>query len=455
MILSRLKSFKASRDGRIALSVLTAFGSKFGGAALQLFALPLVVRSLGVQDFAIFALSSSILAFFMFSNLGIGGYLVVLLPSARKSSGREVSAILSNALVTTISVGLVFIFLLYGYCRIYGLSEVFGGVYDYAPELVVDVLCLVLFFGLLQLMISIFISAQNAYQELYYNNVYGGLGSFASAVSILIYYNVNPSGNVIAYLLAFYLPSLFFQILSSIHFVIRHPETCPRFDGMRPSLVRSMIFGGGAFVIAQTVLPLVIREVPKLTFASEGALVDVTTYSLLMVLLSILGGITLSLTQPMFGSLSDAWTSGDFLWAIRRVVQITLLFVGMGVVLALIGKIYGEALTTAWVGAEAAISNHIMFLFGCYFSINCIFHIFTLSLFVMKLKTACVLVNLSTAVVFCLLLPFAVSRGVDGVLVVGLLSVGGVGVPLSLLYFYKSLKGFLVDEAALTSLDLN
>jgi len=67
-------------------------------------------------------------------------------------------------------------------------------------------------------------------------------------------------------------------------------------------------------MIAQTIFPLSIREFPKFLFASQGALQDVTTYSLLMTLLSMLGGITLSLTQPLFGGMSDAWAQGDTPW---------------------------------------------------------------------------------------------------------------------------------------------
>ena len=190
MIRKILQHFSHKRDRGILLAVLTALGSKIGGVSLQLFALPLVIRDLGTVDFALFAIASSILAFFMFSNVGIGGYLVVAIPKAthRPQKNVNVKSLISTSLFLTVSAGYLFTAVFFVFCAKFGLNRICGEIYEYAPIATFNIIIIVISFGFVQLLSSIFNAAQNAYQELHYSNIYGGVGSLTSALCILSYF---------------------------------------------------------------------------------------------------------------------------------------------------------------------------------------------------------------------------------------------------------------------------
>ena len=122
----------------------------------------------------------------------------------------------------------------------------------------------------------------------------------------------------------------------------------------------------------------------------------------------------------------------------KRIVQVLMLFLALGVFLVVVGGLGGRSLTGIWVGENAAISNSIMCVFGLYFSLSCVFHLFTLSLYAMRLKYACVLANALTALMFCFILISVDSVDVFGAIISASTCLTAVGIPICLASFYLS-----------------
>jgi len=396
-LLSRITD---QRDRRILFAAFTAFAAKFGGVALQLFSIPLVVRTLGVQNFSIFAIGSSIIAFVMLSNFGISGYVVSAVSAARNQPKefRNTGEIMAAALHVTVALGLLLLLATYIYSLTFGLDNIFGGMYLHAPEVVTNVLYLILIFGVIQSTSGIFVDAQNAYQELHYSNLYGGSANFVSALAIVGYSFLANEARVLGYLLALYLPMMVCQVINSVHFLLRHPEARPQLKLVKRSLIVTALCGGGAFFIAQTVLPITIREFPKFLLAARGELDQVTTYALLMTLLTMLFGIFSSFTQPLFGGFADAWNTGETTWVMKRIFLVVAAYALSGVVLMLVGYFYGFKLTSIWVGVDAGINNRTMLLFGLFFGLVGIFNILTIALYAMNQKFHCIMINIITTI---------------------------------------------------------
>ena len=115
-----------------------------------------------------------------------------------------------------------------------------------------------------------------------------------------------------------------------------------------------------------------------------------------------------------------------------------MLFIALGVFLVVVGGLCGRSLIGIWVGENAAIPNSIMCLFGLFFSLNCIFHLFTLSLFAMRLKYTCVTANTLTALTFCFILISVDNVGVFDTIISASICLVAVGIPICLASFYLS-----------------
>ena len=203
---------------------------------------------------------------------------------------------------------------------------------------------------------------------------------------------------MLGYLVSMYLPIMLCQIINSIHFLLRHPEARPQLKLVKRSLIVTALCGGGAFFIAQTALPITIREFPKFLLAARGELDQVTTYALLMTLLTMLFGIFSSFTQPLFGGFADAWNNGETDWVMKRILLAVAVYALSGVVLMLAGYFYGFQLTSIWVGVDAAINNCTMLIFGLFFGLVGIFNILTIALYAMNLKSHCMIINITTTI---------------------------------------------------------
>ena len=426
------------RDRAIFMSAMSAFGAKFGGVVLQLFSIPLVVRTLGVQDFAIFAIGSSIIAFVMISNLGISGYIITAIAGARNSNGglEDISGIISTALFVTVISGTLLLLATHLYSTTVGLEYILGGLYIYAPETITHVFYFILIVGALQSVSTIFVAAQNAYQELYYSNLYGGGANLISALTIAAYYFLAEETKVLGYLLAFYLPMLLCQLINAAHFLCRHPEARPKLKLLNGLFLKSALCSGGAFFVAQTVLPISIREFPKFILAARGDLSEVTSYALLMTLWTILSGFVMAFTQPLFGGISDAWSNGEQHWILRRIVISVSAYLLIGLRLMIIGHYFGFKLTSIWVGDDAAIENQTMLLFGLSFGLAGVFHLLTITIYAISLKFQCMMLNL--VISLCVFLSvLALGQSIDATCILVVISavIGCIGVPLG---FYWS-----------------
>jgi len=433
---------KNERDRRILLAALSAFGAKFGGVALQLFSIPLVIRTLGVQDFSIFAIASSIIAFVMFSNLGISGYIVTAISAARiqVDGCQDIAGIMVTALCVTVVSGTLLLLGTYIYSISYGLENIFGGLFLYAPKTVTQVFYLILIFGVLQSISIVFIAAQNAYQELYFSNIYGGCANLISALSIAAYYFIAEEAQVLGYLLALYLPMVLCQLINATHFLIRHPEARPRLKLISRSLVAAALCSGGAFFVAQTALPISIREFPKLILATRGELAQVTTYALLMTLWTMLSGIIAAFTQPLFGGIADAWSNGEVAWVSKRIMISIGAYILIGVGLMLTGHFYGFKLTSIWVGVDAAISNRTMVIFGLFLGLAGIFYILTIASYAMNMKFQSMIINVVSSL--CILLGVwvmektIVTPHILGI-ISGVLSCAGISLSVLMMQHYS------------------
>ena len=442
------RRFKHQRDRRILMAAISAFLSKFGGAALQLFSIPLVVKTLGVQDFSIFAIASSIIVFMMFSNLGISGYIITAITAAKNNKDKlgEVAAIMATSLCITLVSAIAFLLLANIYSITIGLGSFFGGMYLYAPETVTKVFYLVLIFGAAQSVLTIFVAAQNGYQELHFSNLYGGCGNLFSALTIISYYFLAEDKKVLGYLLALYLPMIVCQAINAGHFLVRHPEARPKYKHVNGSLLVGALCSGGAFFVAQTALPVSIWELPKILMASTGNLAQVTTYALLMAIWVMLYGIISAFTQPLFGAISDAWANGEIRWVLNRLVFFVLLYVLVGTGLMIVGHLYGYELTALWVGVDAAIENSTMLVFGLLFGLAGILNLFIITIYAINLKIQCMIISLVTTICVCLAL-FLLGQAISVVSTLAMISIviAFVGIPLAVILILLSYRKSVLD----------
>lgn len=348
------------RERRLRLAVVTSMGSKVATLALQFLALPVAIRSVPAQEFGAYAVMAATLSFLSLSDFGLGPALTRRMADAHSRGQLELAGrtLISGVAVVSGMVGLLWLV---------GLTLSHLGTMDArlsASGLSYEMLVAVLGIGSAQVWANPFLRAQAGLQELYINNIFVGIGTFAAAAALLVVAAGAPSAR--NFLLAVYGPVAAAQLANSLYFIFRHRyllESRPR-----PSwaVARPLMGDGLLFAVPQTIGPMVLREAPKLVLFQLGLASVTASYAVLIQMLLLISGVVFMFTQPLLPALIDAQARGDQRWISATRRRGLRLLVGF-VVLFMAGCLsIGPALLALYSGGRFAFDRTTLLLFSFY-----------------------------------------------------------------------------------------
>ncbi len=338
-----------------------------GGLVLQLVSTPLLLRTLGVSSYALYTLVGGILMFMAFAQFGFSNLLTRKVAALLANGDRNMIAAEVWTAVTTVAI--IALFLMGSLAIIehnYGLHWLWGEAYANNKEILTWGFYFGLVIGLLTIVLNLFVGIQAGYQELHISNIYGGIGTLFAALTIasLCLQNVIDTR---AYWVALYIPPLLVLCANTIHLLLRHRELAAL--QLRLDRIKSLILGGAAFMLVQTLLPLAQREGTRLILARHGELADVAKISVFFQLATILGGFVTMITQPMMGAIADAASCGNSAWIAARLSQLRKVCLLIGVATLALGVVVGPDAIVIWLGAGIQFTRQDFWLFSFYFAV--------------------------------------------------------------------------------------
>lgn len=344
------------RNRSITSAVLTSLASKLGTVVLQFVSIPIAYRELGEESFGLYATISVSIGTIILFQIGIG-------PALTHGISRAVSAkndFLEKQYFST-SWFLLSAFTLIGgliaalVIAFVPLTFFFGEKYRGHEAELLPGLWLALFIILIELIVSHTERAREGLLQVHINNSFGAAGNVMGALAIGIGIQFFPTVEYLT--LAIFGTRALARVANTIYLFIQRPELLPKFSLFHRPLAREMLSDGFAFTVSQSITGIVELNVCGLIVARYSGPVGVGHFQILMQLGTLLLGMIIMFTTPIWPAVVDAYTRHDHRWirsVTKRVWGLVAVY-GLGVILTLpvigpwlLSLLFGKSLDIGW-----------------------------------------------------------------------------------------------------------
>jgi O-antigen/teichoic acid export membrane protein len=347
------------RARRLKLAVYSSLASKVSTIGLQLVAFPIAIRAVSPQQFASYSVMAGLLSFIGLCDLGLGPALTQRIAIAH-ANGEETkqASLLSSGLLVIVAMlacgwaagaGVLHLSQLTPWLASRGVS----------PAMVVVVAVI----GSVQLLSSPFLRAQAGYQELHIYNLFGVAGNAVAACGLILVARLEPSP--IAFLVAVYGTAALTQLSTAAAFLVRRPHLLRGLFSPALTLLPPLFLDGIQFAFPQVIVPIILREGPKLMLFRKGLLIETAKYGILIQIMTLASGLIVMFTQPLFPALTDAEARGDRSW-IDATFRRTRRGIGTFCWLFVAGAfLVGPAALAIYTGNKFRFDHGTLLAFGC------------------------------------------------------------------------------------------
>lgn len=352
-------------DYRIKLAIVTSGISKAFTFVSQLLAIPLVITALGVEKFGIFTMITSVLAWVSLASIGLfPGLTREITKNSDKTSNVDTelfSSVFAIILFIVIPVGLLISLIV-----VFSSVEfIFGKKYtSYEDEIKYSML-LALWIIVFQVIFSTADAVRAGLHQQHVTNIWGALGNLLSIALLLIG--------------AFFIPTISFVILAMYgsitiaklfnlgHLLLDKSNNISLgIAFFNKSFAKVLFYTGTAFLISQ--IAVMINQ--QLIVYVVGYIVgpnDVASFSIMIRLTIIFGGVVIMITQPTWPAISQSLKNNNYAWARKRALKTMIVIMSYAILFALTLHFYGGLIISYWLGDKVIISQGLITLTSLYF----------------------------------------------------------------------------------------
>jgi O-antigen/teichoic acid export membrane protein len=388
----------AHRNQRIAMAVSTSLLSKGATMVLQIAVMPIAIRKLGLDLYAVYSILTSFLLLISLSEFGVGPRLIRTLSMAEVRGNRKEQQIaFSSAFLMVATIGIAATVLLSVGAQVVPATWIAGPAQQAYVSTIRQCVPVVSLLGLVQLLANVVQRAQAGFQELHFFNLAGGLGNVLMIFGIAVFLWIPTS--VLSLTLCLYGSQSLALLGNMAGFLWRRPWLSPKLSLVCISKVRSYLNEGAQVSLNQSILPWLQRELTKiLLFRLAGASVA-AKFSICLQLAALLGGAVAMLTTPLYGAISDAVSKHELAWVVGSLRKLLIGSLAYCATLAVVFHSFGNILLPKWLGPQARFSQPELLAFVAYFSIAALKHIFYVFIVSIKYAGLVTVVSLAEAVV--------------------------------------------------------
>jgi O-antigen/teichoic acid export membrane protein len=357
------------RIQRIKYAVVTSIASKVATLSVQLLAMPIAIRSLAPERFALYAMLAAAMGWLSIANIGIGPGLVVKTATAAASHdrAREVR-LFASALIPVLALALTLGITLLLLLNAVPVTALFGENYAGDATTIRAGLSILIVFVLLRAVFSVAEAAQAGHQENHLINLRGAVGGFFSLIAIIAVSWSAPS--VIGMILAVNAPLILAQGFNAGWFLRRRPYLLPRLRDFEWQECKSLMVAGVTFMLAGTVGNYLNHQFPVILIGRALDAQATATFAAVMNAFILALGIVTMFALPLWPAIADSLARGEAAWArkaYRKLLVCAMLYaLAVGAVLGLLG----QAILRVWFGPGVAPSVTLMVTIGVYFVLD-------------------------------------------------------------------------------------
>lgn len=362
----------SGRDKRILLSVAAALLSKGASMLLQLVSLPLLVRSLGLDRYAVFSVITGVIGSISMAQLGVGGFVVRSIGTARtRNDGAAIKRTLRAAIVVVMAVLVAASLIVFGVIGIPPIAE-FLGLANFSAKDIGTLVVLAWIIGSIMTVCDVFAKAQLAFEEQYRTSLMLGAANLVSGG--MLYLALRIESREVWFLVSLYAPVVMAQILIAWTFCQRHIiSICEPAGSWSFSQIWQTLRIGALYFVYQSLYPWLHREAPKLVLLATLDHYNAGVFSVLMQISVISFGMVSIVTQPVFGALAAA--TGDIDWVKRRFKFLVLGGCLFGVCFVPIFTFCGNSVLHLIDPSITHLAKWTLLTFSAYFSVMILVHV--------------------------------------------------------------------------------
>ena len=351
------------RNRRLWLAVGTSLLSKVMTAVLQIIAVPIAIRALGVQGYALYAALIAVGAWITLLTIQLGPPLTIGIASAKEegAASRYLSSALAPVLVNTLLLGIAAVLFLAFYPVEALFHTDFGDQAATIRRSLSIYVCLTLLGGCL----NVVEAAQAGYQENYLLNLrslVGNTGALIATIAVALWW---PS--IEGLVVAFFAPTLLTRLVNAAILFRRRPFLWPRLPSVDLTLSRSLVVDGVAFSLASTLSAYLCHHLPVVLIGKLDS-TAAATFSAGMALIVSAFGVISMMCVPLWPAISDSLTENNHLWvksASRKVIGVAMVYATcFGALL----MFFGKQIFHTWL-ASSLQPSQLFFSFGAIYSI--------------------------------------------------------------------------------------
>jgi O-antigen/teichoic acid export membrane protein len=353
------------RARRLKYAIGTALLSKGGTAILQLVAIPIAIRVLGVQGYALYVAIVAVVTSAALVTITVGPALVVRVAAAVARDDRSAQRQLFTS--TLVPVGVNVLALASAAVAVLSWSStmrLFSAEFAGQEPTIRVCLPIMVAMQLVQPLLAVVEGVQAGYQEQYLLNLRGLLGNVGCvmALALMPYW---PS--VLYMLFAVQGPPVLSRLANAAWFLWRRPFLLPRWSGFAWRDCRAVVGDGLMFSLAGAATTYLCHCAPVIVLGRTAGTRASASFAAGMTLLTMAAGVISMICIPLWPAIADSIARGDNHWA-RRAYGRTFFFgIGFAVLAAAAIFTVGGPAFRLCFGAGLTFSSSMLLAMGLYF----------------------------------------------------------------------------------------
>ena len=403
---------------------------------MQLVGMGMAFRVLGVEEFGVVAMITTLISFIILSELGVGpGLTNVLAKSIAANDKDRASQAFTTAFMLTVGLAALGCLIVIGVVMNVPVATLFGEKFAPYVESMRNGILLGVGIVFVKMVTSLGDRARAAYQETYVTNLYGALGNIISGLVLI--FGIHAVPTVWFVILVVNGGLTLALLLNMIHLWVQRPHLIPKWAKPDTALIKFLLTDGLAFCATLSLAPMAKEFGLRLILGHVGGPVAVALFDILERLLVMVFGFIVMFTFPLWPALSDAAARGDFAWIRSARKRLYALAGGYAVLFTTGLTVLGAWAIQLWLGEDVMIERMTLFAFSIYVSMHVwhhVHHIFLAGLDSIR----------TVSVVVLLELPIFLLAGYFGYSLYGFpglfLSLSLVGTVAAIVFPYLSLQ---------------
>jgi len=324
------------RNRSISSAVATSLASKVGTVILQFVSIPIAYHKLGEEDFGLYSTIAVSISTLILFQIGIGPALTHGISRA-SSTGNK---ILEKQYFSTSWFLLAALGTLGGLLATLALTFVpitffLGEKYIGLEDKLLPGLWLALVIILIEFILSHTERAREGLLQSHLNNIFGAAGNILGALAVGI--GIHFFNSIEFLVLAVFGTRAIVRVANTAYLFWQRPELFPRLSFFKPLLALEMLSDGLAFTVSHSLTGFVEVNLCGWLVARHLGPVAVGHFQILTQLATLLLGMIIMFTTPIWPAVVDAFTRKDTPW-IRRIatkVQAGVALYGLAIIIFL------------------------------------------------------------------------------------------------------------------------